>query len=253
LIHDADYHRRWRAANREKSNAASAAWKKRNPDAARKRNRLVKYGLTQEGFDQLFASQSGLCGICFEPLDETVAVDHCHETDAVRGLLHRGCNAALGQLGDDYLLVQRAALYLHRTRQDSRIHPWAVIGDPPEHRDHRDRPGLQPVIDPSARIEAFVTVDAGITDATAIGARAWLMKHVHVGHDAHIGEGCELAPGTVIGGHAHLENNVRCGIGVLIRPFIRVGAGARLGAGAVVVKDVPAGEVWVGNPARKLR
>jgi serine acetyltransferase len=61
-----------------------------------------------------------------------------------------------------------------------------------------------------------------------------------------------LAPHTVLGGHVSLEAGVRCGIGVLIRPFITVGAGARLGAGAVVVSNVPAGEVWVGNPARRL-
>lgn len=133
------------------------------------------------------------------------------------------------------------------------IHPSAVIGDPPEHRDHRWRsPGLPPEIADSATIEAFVTVDAGVHQPTVIGERTWLMKHVHVGHDAQIGERCELAPGTVIGGHAVLEDGVRCGIGVLVRPFIRIGAGARLGAGAVVVKDVPAGEVWAGNPARRL-
>lgn len=78
------------------------------------------------------------------------------------------------------------------------------------------------------------------------------MTKTHVGHDAQIGNAVELAPGTIIGGHAILEDGVRCGIGVLVKPGIRVGAGARLGAGAVVVKDVPAGEVWIGNPARKL-
>ncbi len=133
------------------------------------------------------------------------------------------------------------------------IHPTCVIGDPPEHRDHRYHgPGLPPVIAHSATVEAFCTVDAGIHDPTMIGERSWLMKGCHVGHDASIGDDCELAPHTVLGGHVLLEDHVRCGIGVLIRPFIRVGEGARLGAGAVVVKDVPPGEVWVGNPAHKL-
>jgi acetyltransferase-like isoleucine patch superfamily enzyme len=43
------------------------------------------------------------------------------------------------------------------------------------------------------------------------------------------------------------------GVGVLVRPYITIGDGARLGAGAVVITDVPAGEVWAGNPARPLR
>jgi UDP-N-acetylglucosamine acyltransferase len=134
------------------------------------------------------------------------------------------------------------------------IHPTAVIGDPPEHRDWN--PGEKcypPVIDSTAKINSFCTVDAGLREPTSIGARTFLMSKVHVGHDAQIGADCELAPGTVIAGHVVLEDGVRCGVGVLIRPFIRVGAGARLGAGAVVVKDVPAGEVWAGNPARRLR
>jgi acyl-[acyl carrier protein]--UDP-N-acetylglucosamine O-acyltransferase len=133
------------------------------------------------------------------------------------------------------------------------IHPSAIVGSPPEHRDfpqggyyHR------PEIHPDARINAFVTVDGGLNGPTHIGARTFTMAHCHIGHDAWVGNDCELAPGTVIGGHAVLEDGVRCGIGVLIRPFVRVGAGARLGAGAVVVKDVPAGETWVGNPARKF-
>lgn len=132
------------------------------------------------------------------------------------------------------------------------IHPTAVIGEPPEHREWHGRWLCMPIIDETAKIGAFVTVDAGIGTSTNIGARTWLMKHVHVGHDAQIGADCELAPGTVIAGHAVLEDGVRCGIGVLVLPFKRVGKGARLGAGAVVTKDVPPGETWVGNPARPL-
>lgn len=129
----------------------------------------------------------------------------------------------------------------------------ALIGAPPEHREWpAERWGMRPEIADSARVSAFCTVDAGIKQPTRIGERTWLMKTVHVGHDAQIGDDCELAPGTVIGGHVVLEDRVRCGIGVLVLPFKRIGAGARLGAGAVVTKDVPAGETWVGNPAHRL-
>jgi acyl-[acyl carrier protein]--UDP-N-acetylglucosamine O-acyltransferase len=131
--------------------------------------------------------------------------------------------------------------------------PTAVIGRPPEHRDHpAGTPGIVPEIDPEARIEALCTVDAGLKQATRIG-KAWLMKGVHIGHDAQIGDGCELAPHCSVGGHVVLGTGVRVGQGANFKPFVSVGDGARIGMGAVVIRDVPAGEVWAGSPARKLR
>ena len=133
------------------------------------------------------------------------------------------------------------------------IHHAAYIGGNPEHRDWRPGdPAIAPDIHPTARIEAFVTVDAGMKIPTRIGAHSWLMKHSHVGHDAWIGDYCELAPGTVIGGHVKIGHRVRIGVNVSVRPGVTIGEGARIGAGAVVVKDIPAGEIWIGNPARPL-
>lgn len=131
----------------------------------------------------------------------------------------------------------------------------ALVGGPPEHRDYRDPNQAvwwQPLVKQSALLEAFVTVDCGTGRHTRVGARTWLMKHVHIGHDAIVGDDCELSPGAVVCGWAVLGDGVRMGVNSCVRPFVNVGAGARIGMGAVVVKDVPAGEVWVGNPARKL-
>lgn len=134
------------------------------------------------------------------------------------------------------------------------IHPTALIGEPPEARDHRhlDKPFWEPWIAPDATVEAYVTVDAGVDRITYVGSRTWLMKKVHVGHDAHIGAGCEIAPLTSIGGYVVLGAGVKVGQGAVFKPRVKVGAHAVIGAGAVVTKDVPAGETWVGNPARPL-
>lgn len=130
----------------------------------------------------------------------------------------------------------------------------AYVGGPPEHRDYRALATgfLHPEIASSALIEAFATVDCGTGRRTRVGARSWLMKHVHIGHDALVGADCELSPGAVVCGWAELGDGVRMGVNSCVRPYVKVGAGARIGMGAVVVRDVPAGEVWVGNPARKL-
>lgn len=147
-------------------------------------------------------------------------------------------------------------------RHDAVIDPtafvdeWARLGAPPEHRVYWHDPSLPifpPQIGAGARIHAFVTIDAGLHAPTRIGKRVACMAHTHVGHDAILGDDCELAPGTVIGGHCEIGNGVRFGVNACVRPFIKIGALARIGAGAVVIRDVPPGQVWAGNPARQIR
>ena len=66
-------------------------------------NRKKKYGLSQEAYDLLSFSQLGKCAICRKTPEEagqktrlTLAVDHDHITNAVRGLLCDRCNSRLG-------------------------------------------------------------------------------------------------------------------------------------------------------------
>lgn len=133
------------------------------------------------------------------------------------------------------------------------IHPWARVGGEPEDRDWpQGTPGHQPIVHPTARISAYCSVDAGKNQPTRIGAGTWLLQHVHIGHDAQVGEDVEITTGAVIGGHATICDRVKIGLGAVILPFRTIGPGATIGAGAVVTKNVPAGETWVGNPARKL-
>src|SRR5258705_11429755 len=57
------------------------------------------YGLSIEDFDKMFQKQKGLCAICKNPQSESIkslAVDHCHKTGKVRGLLCNGCNLSVG-------------------------------------------------------------------------------------------------------------------------------------------------------------
>lgn len=60
-----------------------------------------KYGITIEDKIRMYEEQQGLCGLCGKPLPAEInkcCVDHNHSTDAVRALLHRACNVALGYL-----------------------------------------------------------------------------------------------------------------------------------------------------------
>lgn len=133
------------------------------------------------------------------------------------------------------------------------IDQTAVIGHAPEDRTWTpDQPTYAPVIHPTARIEAYATIDAGMVRNTTIGARTWVMKHVHVGHDVLIGEDCELSPGCVIGGHVTIGNGVRVGMGAVVTPYVTIGDGAKVGAGALISHDVPAGEFWAVKTAGRV-
>ena len=133
------------------------------------------------------------------------------------------------------------------------IDQHAIIGHAPESRTWN--PG-DPVFDPrvpaSARVEAFATIDAGEYHPTWIGERAWIFKHAHIGHDAWIGADVEISTGAIIGGHAEVHDGARVGLGAVVLPYRKVGRGATVGAGAVVTKDVRAGDTVIGNPARVL-
>lgn len=50
-----------------------------------------------------------------------------------------------------------------------------------------------------------------------------------------------------------IGDDVWIGAGAIVLGGITVGDGAIIGAGSVVTHDVPAGEVWAGNPARRIR
>jgi len=81
---------------------------------------------------------------------------------------------------------------------------------------------------------------------------------VVIGETTEIGEDCLLYQGVVLGGvslekgkrHPTLEDNVVIGAGAVVLGPVRIGKGARIGAGAVVINDVPEGATAVGVPAR---
>lgn len=74
-----------------------------------------KYKLTEEVFDTINEYQGGVCAICgkAELFHGNLVVDHCHKTGEVRGLLCVKCNAGIGQLGDDPIIVDKALDYLY--------------------------------------------------------------------------------------------------------------------------------------------
>jgi Recombination endonuclease VII len=78
------------------------------------------YGITRAEYNALSEEQHGLCASCgneergmMNGKHKSLAVDHCHVTDAVRGLLCADCNTALGHLRESPERVEALLVYIH--------------------------------------------------------------------------------------------------------------------------------------------
>ena len=136
----------------------------------------------------------------------------------------------------------------------------------PSRREIHDRlllsePRWARVIHPDASLDENAAVGRGTvvlagTVATAdvtIGNHVAVMPRCVLTHDVVLGDYVTLASGVCLGGGVTVESEAYIGAGATVREGCRVGAGSLIGMGAVVLHDVPPGQVWVGNPARFLR
>ena len=78
------------------------------------RNQQIKYryGITESQYNDMFKSQQGACKICLAPATIKLAVDHCHRTGRIRGLLCSKCNHGIGLFQDSSALLEKASEYL---------------------------------------------------------------------------------------------------------------------------------------------
>jgi len=114
---------RHRDARREDMRRYHAEHGSEMADQTRRRYLVRVYGLTAEDYDALSGAQDNRCAICRreetdrDPRARTgkrrLAVDHCHDTGAIRGLLCRKCNTAVGLFGEDPAVVKAALDYLN--------------------------------------------------------------------------------------------------------------------------------------------
>lgn len=131
----AEYCRQWRLNNPDKVKAyalkpaakiardkARKRWRNKNLTTVHNGSLLRKYGITLDGYAQLYSDQHGVCAICKRNAPsygsskkrKALHVDHCHASGKVRGLLCGNCNLALGHLKDDVLRAKALVEYLER-------------------------------------------------------------------------------------------------------------------------------------------
>lgn len=115
-------YKKYREGNKEKIRLQKKAWRKANPEKHQAANRRWKINTTLKicDFNALLLKQNGKCAICQRPdsgrkQSGRLAIDHCHATNAVRGLLCHPCNSMLGLAKDSIETLSRAIAYLEQS------------------------------------------------------------------------------------------------------------------------------------------
>lgn len=98
----------------------AAIWlSKQDNDYIRNNQLKVHYDITLEEYNKLFTLQEGKCQICKthqKDLTKRLAVDHCHKTSKIRGLLCNNCNRGLGMLKENLDILEAAKEYLAKSQ-----------------------------------------------------------------------------------------------------------------------------------------
>jgi hypothetical protein len=107
------------SCNRKVDRRRAQAVRRNDNGRTKKMDAARAHGISLEDYERLFNHQGGLCAICgrsekakIHGKIKSLAVDHCHTTGKIRGLLCHRCNLGLGWFDDNVLLLRHAATYL---------------------------------------------------------------------------------------------------------------------------------------------
>lgn len=116
--------------------------KERTSKRMKKSDLMKSFGINADQYEAMLKEQNGVCAICKKPdiCDRDLAVDHCHDTKRVRGLLCTNCNMALGKFQDDLQNLLNAIEYLKR---DYKV---PDIEDSIKPINHNDRPNWKMLV-----------------------------------------------------------------------------------------------------------
>jgi sugar O-acyltransferase (sialic acid O-acetyltransferase NeuD family) len=99
----------------------------------------------------------------------------------------------------------------------------------------------------------IIMPNVSITSKTKLGKSCCVRPGATIGHNNDIGDHTSIIAGASIGSCIKIGKGGFIGLKSCVREYTRIGQYSMVGMGAVVVKDIGEGELWVGNPAKFLR
>lgn len=156
------------------------------------------------------------------------------------------------QMGDGNTLMAGALLKTGvKIGNDNTLHEYAVIGGLPQDLGFDPAIASYVAIGNGNTLREYVTVHrASKQDAlTRLGDENYLMAHVHLGHDCHLGNRVIIAPSTGLGGHVHVADRAFISGGVMVHQFVQIGTLAMIGGNAKITQDVLPYMITDGVPA----
>lgn len=116
---------------------------------------------------------------------------------------------------------------------------------------------IHPTATISSRIKIgvgnFIAAGAIINTGTFLGDYIIINTGATLDHDNYIDNFAQISPGCNLAGNVTVEEGVFIGTGAVIIPGKRIGSHAIIGAGAVVINDIPPNCTAVGVPARVIK
>lgn len=108
------------------------------------------------------------------------------------------------------------------------------------------------VLEDFVEIGPYSTIRRSALNNTIIGKSTKIGSYCNVGHNCVLGTNNIITSNVIIAGSTKIGNDTFLGIASSIKHGMNIGSNATIGQGSVVVKHVPEGETWVGNPAKKI-
>jgi UDP-3-O-[3-hydroxymyristoyl] glucosamine N-acyltransferase len=170
-----------------------------------------------------------------------------------------GANAVIGtnvRIGRECVIGANAVIAHAYIGDRVLIHPGCQVGQDGfgfvmGPAGHRKIPQIgRVIIQDDVEIGAGTAIDRGALRDTVIGEGTKIDNHVQVGHNVTIGRHCVLVAQAGVGGSTTLEDFVVLGARVGVKDNVTIGEGAQVGANSGVGTDIPAGERWIGYPAK---